>query len=356
MAYAYVGYLLLLKVIASREQKLSHNGNALPSVSIIIAARNEALRLPAKIENLRQLRYPKSLLQVVIVSDGSTDETQCVLGENTDLVTAICLADSSGKATALNYGVEAATGAILVFLDVRQMVESDAVSELVACFADPAIGAVSGELLLLSSEGRPSGEGLGIYWKIEKAIRKLESQTGSVVGVTGAIYALRRELFQPLPKGVILDDVWVPMYVARQGKRVLFEPRAVAYDHIFAESGKEFSRKVRTLYGNFQLLKMAPWILTSDNPLLFRFVSHKLLRLFVPYFLLGMLLCSALASGMFYRAIFFLQIALYALAFLGLSQSLRKQRLINIPYTFVMLNVAAVVALVNILKNKENIW
>ena len=163
-------------------------------------------------------------------------------------------------------------------MDARQIVDPDAVSELVSCFADPDVGAVSGELLLESA----SADALGIYWKIEKVVRKLESATGSVVGVTGAIYAIRRELYTEIPPGTILDDVFIPMNVARMGKRVVFQPSAIARDRLFNEKGKEFSRKVRTLTGNYQLLRLAPWLLSPSNPLLFRFISHKLLRLLVP--------------------------------------------------------------------------
>ncbi len=145
----------------------------------------------------------------------------------------VILNESNGKAHALNEAVKNATGEILVFLDTRQLIEPDAISELVSCFADSTVGAVSGELLLESSSKAPAQDGLGIYWKIEKAMRKLESASGSVVGVTGAIYAIRRELYTEIPAGTILDDVFVPMHIARMGKRVVFQPLAIARDRLF---------------------------------------------------------------------------------------------------------------------------
>ncbi|MEO6922397.1 MAG: glycosyltransferase family 2 protein, partial [Bryocella sp.] len=225
-----------------------------PSISILIAACNEESRLPAKLENLKALRYPTEQMEIIIVSDGSTDRTAAVLNEYRDFVVPLILPQRNGKANALNQAALAARGEILVFLDVRQTVDQNALLELCSCFADASVGAVSGELILTAPVGQQGGEGVGIYWKIEKMIRKLESRTGSVVGATGAIYAIRRSLFEPIPSGTLLDDVLIPMNIARKGSRVVFQPTATAHDLIFAESGKEFSRKVRTLTGNYQLL------------------------------------------------------------------------------------------------------
>jgi biofilm PGA synthesis N-glycosyltransferase PgaC len=349
--FAYLGYWLLLRFLPG---KAVHAGSAKPSVSILIAARNEASSLTAKLKNLRELDYPKHLIQIVIVSDGSTDDTVSLL-EREDDVVLVPLAVSGGKANALNHGVTHATGEILVFFDARQQVDLDAVTHLVSPFADPAVGAVSGELLLESGDGMPT-DSLGIYWKIEKAVRRMESETGSVVGVTGAIYAIRRELYEPMPQGLILDDVFIPMYVVRKGCRVLFQPAAIARDRIFAEPGKEFRRKVRTLAGNFQLLQMASWMLSPGNPVLFRLISHKLLRLIVPYLLVVMLIASAMAGGEFFRLVFLLQLLFYGLALLGtLSVGTRRWKPISIATTFIMLNGAAVVALYKYLTGKQ-VW
>jgi cellulose synthase/poly-beta-1,6-N-acetylglucosamine synthase-like glycosyltransferase len=196
-----------------------------------------------------------------------------------------------------------------------------------------------------------------MYWKIEKATRKLESATGSVVGVTGAIYAIRRDLYREIPQGTILDDVFVPMNVARMGKRVVFQPSAIARDRLFIEKGKEFSRKVRTLTGNYQLLRLAPWLLSPSNPLLFRFISHKLLRLLVPLLLLLMLMASAIATGPFYRAIFWLQVLFYVLAAFGtFSPAAKKFKPIGIASTFVMLNAAAALAFYNFAAGRKKVW
>jgi biofilm PGA synthesis N-glycosyltransferase PgaC len=356
VCYTYFGYAAWLLICVRLRRRPIQKGSFIPSVSIIIAARNEEANLPAKLENLRLLDYPPELLEIVVASDGSTDRTASILREQATAIVAVVLDEPNGKARALNEAVKRATGEVLVFLDARQFVEPNAVSELVSCFADPTVGAVSGELLLEASAGR-SEDALGIYWKIEKVVRKLESASGSVVGVTGAIYAVRRELYTVIPPGTILDDVFMPMHVARTGKRVVFQPSAIARDRIFSEKGKEFSRKVRTLTGNYQLLQLAPWLLSPANPLLFRFISHKLLRLLVPLLLVLMLVASAMSKGPFYRAAFWLQILFYVLAAFGaLSPPTRRFKPVAIANTFVMLNAAAALAFYNFLARRNEVW
>lgn len=351
--FAYAGYALFLK-LTTRELPV-RPGNTQPTLSIVIAARNEAANLSAKLQNLRSLDYPQHLIQTIVVSDGSTDGTAALLAAQPNVLSLI-LPVCGGKANALNQAVLHATGEILVLMDARQRIEPNALTALTRPFADPSIGAVSGELLLESTDGAASGDALGIYWKIEKALRKLESASGSVVGVTGAVYAVRRELFVPIPSGLILDDVFVPMNVVRQGSRVLFEPAAIARDRIFSEPGKEFGRKVRTLTGNLQLVRAAPWLLSPSNPILFRFVSHKLLRLVVPFLLLVMLVSTALAGGPFYRLVFAAQLILYGLALAGtLWPRTTRWRAVAIPTTFTMLNVAAALAFYKFIKRAE-VW
>lgn len=348
ISYAYAGYPLLLS-LAGRRRSLRKE-HITPTVSLIIAARNEYSNIAAKLRSIASFEYPATQLEVIAVSDGSTDGTADLLLNAGERVHAVLLEQAVGKAEALNRGVAQAKGDILVFSDARQTFDPDAIAELVSCFADPLVGAASGELMLEGNDGQPSPDGLGIYWKIEKMTRRLESQTGSVVGVTGAIYAMRRELFVPVPEGLLLDDVLIPMQVARAGYRVIFHPGAIARDRIFQEAGKEFSRKVRTLTGNYQLLRLAPWLLSPTNPLLFRLISHKLLRLAVPLLLVLLLFASALASGFFYKVAFVAQILFYTIALVGyLAPAARGQRAVSVAYTFTMLNVAAAFAFYNFL-------
>jgi poly-beta-1,6-N-acetyl-D-glucosamine synthase len=357
LAYAAFGYAVWLGVEALLRPRPIAREAITPTVSIVIAAHNEEPNLPGKLKNLRSLRYPAERLQMIVVSDGSTDGTAEILRQQGETLVPVILDEPRGKAWALNEAVQRATGEILFFQDARQTVDPDALAELVSCFADPAVGAVSGELLLETADGKPSPEGLGIYWTMEKVVRKLESATGSVVGVTGAIYAVRRELYTEMPMGTILDDVYVPMHVARLGRRVVFQPSAIARDRIFSQAGKEFKRKVRTLTGNYQLLRLAPWMLTPANPLLFRLVSHKLLRLVLPILAAVMLASPAACPEPFYRGIFWSQIVFYGLAVLGMaSPQARRFRPAAAANAFVMLNVAAIVAFYNFIRGRSNVW
>jgi biofilm PGA synthesis N-glycosyltransferase PgaC len=357
VSYTYFGYAIYLRLCVLLRRRPVFQSPITPSVSIVIAARNEEARLPAKLENLRLLDYPREQIQIIVASDGSTDRTASILREQANQILSVILDESKGKANALNEAVKLATGDILVFLDARQIVDANAISQLAACFADPEVGAASGELLLETAPGQRSADALGIYWKIEKVVRKLESASGSVVGVTGAIYAIRRELYTEIPQGTLLDDVFVPMNVARMGKRVIFQPSAIARDQLFSEKGREFSRKVRTLTGNYQLLRLAPWLLSPANPLLFRFVSHKLLRLMVPLLLILMLLASAMSIEPFFKAVFWLQMLFYVLAILGsLSPSTRRFKPVAIANTFVMLNAAAALAFYNFIVGRNRVW
>ena len=199
IAYAYFGYAIYLWIYVRLYKRPILQKPITPSVSIVIAAHNEEKNLPVKLENLRRLDYPGDLIQIVIASDGSTDSTPEILREQGSPVIPVILDAAHGKASALNEAVKHATGDVLVFLDTRQIIAPNAISELVACFADPEIGAVSGELVLETATGIPSENALGIYWTIEKIVRKLESASGSVVGVTGAIYAIRRDLYTNIP-------------------------------------------------------------------------------------------------------------------------------------------------------------
>jgi cellulose synthase/poly-beta-1,6-N-acetylglucosamine synthase-like glycosyltransferase len=357
LAYAYFGYAILLWLQVRIRQRPTLHSSITPTVTIVIAARNEEENLPAKLDNLRKLDYPQDRLQIVIVSDGSTDRTSDILREHSAMIFPVILESTCGKACALNAAVQHSTGEILVFLDARQRVDRNAILELVSCFADVTVGAVSGELLLESKPCSSASEALGIYWKMEKVVRKLESGSGSVVGVTGAIYAIRHELYTDMPCGTILDDVFIPMQVARAGYRVIFQPSAIVYDKVFSENNKEFSRKVRTLTGNYQLLRLVPWLLSPANPLLFRLISHKLLRLMAPLLLLLTLLASAITSGPLYLFSFWIQVILYGLALIGwLLPATRKYKLIAITHLFVLLNVTAVLAFYNFVTRRSGIW
>jgi cellulose synthase/poly-beta-1,6-N-acetylglucosamine synthase-like glycosyltransferase len=270
----------------------------------------------------------------------------------------VLLAEREGKAVALNHGIAAARGEVIVFTDARQEIEPSAIPQLIANLADSRVGCVSGELCLSGGSGARATEGVGLYWKMEKQIRKWESASGSVVGATGALYAVRRELIPTLPACTILDDVYIPMEVVRRGCRVVFEPEARAWDKPTAGFRREFLRKVRTLTGNYQLLQLMPWLLGRANPLRFELISHKLLRLLVPFALVGLLGASIVLPGSFYKAWLGAQLLFYGVSPLAVlwPRLPGVGRLANLAWSFVVLNTAALVALVHFLTGKREVW
>jgi biofilm PGA synthesis N-glycosyltransferase PgaC len=336
IAYVYVGYPAVLALwarLAGRRSAAAHASQlepVLPGVSIIVAARNEAARLPARLDNLLSLDYPADRRQIIVVSDGSTDETPAVLAAFGDRIEVIAL-PPGGKAAALNAGVSRARYEVLIFADARQTFAPDAVRALVAPLADPCVGGVTGELVLACEStgarrkgadrrhaaatnwrgidrrrlperrGRlasPAAEGVGLYWRYEKTLRRLESAVGSTLGATGAIYALRRSLWRPLPESTLLDDVLAPMRAVLAGQRIVFDDRATAFDHMPGDASAEARRKIRTLAGNVQILWLEPRLLMPVvNPVWIQYVSHKVGRLLVPYALITLLAASIALVG-----------------------------------------------------------
>ncbi|MGC2369216.1 MAG: glycosyltransferase family 2 protein, partial [Candidatus Sulfotelmatobacter sp.] len=255
IAYTYVGYAAWLWLQAQLfPWPVMRMRQELP-ISIVMVVRNEERVLEDKLGNLLSLDYSPELCQIVIVSDGSTDRTEEILREHVDnpRVQVVMNQLSRGKASGLNDAFNLAHGDLVIFTDARQKIEPGALRVLAESFADPDVGCVSGELMLGDLDSGETGRGMGLYWRIEKQVRELEAASGSVVGATGALYAVRRDLLTAVPEGTILDDVYIPMQVVKQGKRVVFEPRARAWDSPDLGGGLEFARKVRTLSGNYQL-------------------------------------------------------------------------------------------------------
>ncbi len=361
VAYAYIGYAAWLRVRLLWRAHPVLRGFVSPAVSVVMIVRNEEKILESKLQNLFSLDYPQDLVEIIVVSDGSTDRTEQILQEYSrdPRIKVVVNQLPKGKAGALNDALEIVHGDLVVFTDARQKLDRSAVRLLAENFADPQVGCVSGELMLGDPATGESGKGFGLYWQVEKQIRELESASGSVVGATGAIYAARRELLTHVPGGTILDDVYLPMHIVRQGKRVVFDARAIAWDSADLGAEREFSRKVRTLSGNYQLVQFAPWLLSRENPIRFEFVSHKLLRLAIPVALALLLFLSPLLKSPFYKVIFYAQVIFYGLSLISLARLARRgilARVADAAGTFVLLNSAAVVALANFVSGKRAAW
>jgi cellulose synthase/poly-beta-1,6-N-acetylglucosamine synthase-like glycosyltransferase len=343
--YPYLLYPLLLAGLARLRPRAIKRGRGGPrTVSFVICAHNEELNIDRRLRELTRILQGTGIEgEIIVVSDGSTDQTVNIAQTHDPrFVRVLELPARTGKAEALSRGVALARNAIVVFADVRQAWAPDALELLLENFADSSVGAVSGDLVVVSGPGPMSG--VGLYWRYEKRLRRLESAVGSQVGVTGAISAVRRELFRPIPAGTLLDDVYWPIRVALQGYRVVHDRRALAFDRLPELPSDEFRRKVRTLAGNFQLMMRLPRALVPwRNSIWLQFVSHKLLRLVVPWALVGLAACSVAIGGLFYLMAAEVQAALYILALVGLASN-RGGRLTVAAASFAMLNAAAFAA------------
>ena len=360
IGYSYLGYPVWLWLRGRWSPRPVRRSHDEPSVSALMVVRNEEAIVAGKLENLFALDYPEAKLDVVVVSDGSSDGTGAILEQfaRSGRVRTMMKPVSQGKAAGLNDAIRLASGEVLLFTDARQQIERAALRMLIENFADPDVGAASGELMLGDPATGETGKGMGLYWRIEKKIRDLESASGSVAGATGAIYCARHSLLEPLPEGTILDDVLLPMQIARKGARVIFDPRARAWDSPDLGGSREFTRKVRTLSGNYQLLQLAPWLLSSKNPIRFEFISHKLSRLAVPFALLALLLASLLLPQPFYRAALVAQLVFYGLSLVAIA-GIRigpLSRIADPARTFVVLNCAAMVAFINFVTGRKAVW
>ena len=249
-----------------------------------MAVYNGAAQIRAKLETLLALDYPQDLLQIIVVSDGSTDETESMVMEYADRGVQLIAAPHRGKAAALNLAFQQATGELLFFTDVRQPLDPMSLRHLVANFADPTIGAVTGELRLLKGEAGEQAD-MDLYWRYEVWAREKQSRIDSIFTATGCIYAMRRKLARPLPPDTLSDDAALPLLAFFKGYRVIFDPAAIAMDYP-AVAGTEFRRRFRNLAGLWQTFARNPQLFSSGNRMRFHFLSHKFGRLMLPWAIL----------------------------------------------------------------------
>lgn len=356
--YVLAGYPLLLALWARLRSAPRVRCFEPRTVSVLVAVHNGARWMAAKLDTLQALDYPPERVEIWILNDGSTDETAAIVQarQAEDPRIRLVTVPKGGKAAALNAGLAAATGEILFFTDVRQPLEPNALRELVAAFADPRVGVVSGELVLLDDGGVPL-QSVGLYWRYEKIIRRLQSDLGCMLGATGSIYAMRRTLARPMPAGLLLDDVFQPLGAALDGHRVVLETRAKAYDQT-AQLRDEFRRKVRTQAGVIQLWRLFPRLWWPPSAAWFHFSSHKLGRLALPWALVLVAVGTALWDSPARWVLAAVQLAGYGLAavdpWIGERHLLKR---LSAPLaTFLVLMAAAVAAIPAAFQPPEKVW
>jgi cellulose synthase/poly-beta-1,6-N-acetylglucosamine synthase-like glycosyltransferase len=327
------------------------------SVSMVIPAYNEGRQLIDKLENIRDLDYPADRLEIVFVSDGSTDETNLLLAQAAPAIKTIRLSTRGGKALALNRGVAEASHEILVFSDAATVLEADAIRKLVRHFAQPDVGVVCGSLRFRATAESRQTE--GVYWAYESILRLMEARLGATLTASGALYALRRVCYPILSADMLVEDLLIPMNARRLGYRVLYDPEVVGTDYAASSIAGEFTRRVRVATGSFlvigRLLRIRLGVITT-----FAFLSHKVLRWILPFLLIGLIVSSAaLSARPFFRWALLGQGLFYVWAGLGflLRRRVEGIRYALLAYYLLAIHLAFLVGFIRALTRRtESGW
>ncbi|MGA8029458.1 MAG: glycosyltransferase family 2 protein, partial [Bryobacteraceae bacterium] len=337
-------YPLLLSLYARRFPIPVEKWPSRKRLSIIVPVRNGERWLEEKIRSLLASDYPAELIDILIVSDGSADGTNDLAHGYPDSRVRLLPLPPGGKAVAVSRGIENVSGEIIVLTDVRQTFDRDALTRLAACFASPSVGVVTGELVI--REGLSLAEyNTGLYWRYEKWIRRNLNRIDAMLGATGSIYAIRRELASPVPSNILLDDVYIPLDIAARGFRIYFEDGAKAYD-VPSSLHTEFWRKVRTQAGVYQIIFRFPGLLWPGNRRFVHFLSHKMGRLMLPFALLAIAISSFSLTGPWRMLAMASQAVFYGLALVDPAIPERNplKRYSAIVRAFVVLVAAALCA------------
>ena len=348
VGFAYVGYPMLLGILARIVRRRAKSADVTPSVTLLVPAYNEEHSLGAKLDSCMALDYPKDKLQVIVLSDGSTDGTNAVAERYADRgVELMAFDENRGKLAVLRDGMERARGEIVAFSDAACRLMPDSLRRLVRPFADPAVGCVSGVYRVLRPEQAELGSEEGFYWRYETFIKRCESDLASILGAHGSLYAIRRELCPDLAAIRINDDYEIPVKIVAGRHRAVYAPDAVACEEASEMGG--FARRVRIAVGNFRQLRLLGLLLWPPRPwLLFEFVSHKVLRLLGPLCLAAALVLNVLLLRRpLYAGLLVAQGVFYGLALVGWAAGGQRVRvpLLKLPFYFCMVNAAYVVGL-----------
>lgn len=350
-------YPLLLALRARWRPRPVVRGDSPMHVSVILPVFNGERWIDAKLKSLLALNYPPELVEILVVSDGSTDATDSIVADYAGKGNVHLLPiRRQGKAVAINAALACAKGEILFFTDVRQLLHPDSLRNLIACFADPTVGVVSGELVIRDSAGIEEAS-VGLYWKYEKWIREQLSRVDSVMGATGCIYAMRQKLATRLPKGTLVDDMYLPLGAFFQGYRIILENSALAYDYP-TQLSSEFRRKVRTLAGVYQIIGQYPALLGPSNRMWIHFLSHKLARLGLPYALIAAVVASFYLPGRLEVAALSGQALFYLVAFADYLLPSRNplKRITSPVRTFMVLMAASFCAVAILFVPSQSLW
>jgi cellulose synthase/poly-beta-1,6-N-acetylglucosamine synthase-like glycosyltransferase len=344
MLYALIGYPLLLNWLAKRVNNPVHKDDQLRTVSIVIAVYNGEKFLERKLRAIFAQNYPRELMEILVVSDGSTDRTDEIARSFASQGVKFLRVPHGGKAAALNAAVPLVSGEILVLNDVRQTLDHNCLRNVIACFGDAKVGSVSPQTIIVQGETLEETT-TSLYWRYELWIRQRMTRIDSTFGYSGAFAAMRRELWVPLPPGTLLDDVYEPLVAFFQGYRILLEPSATMYDFPTVLQS-EFRRKVRLQAGLYQMLKIMPELLSSRNRMRLHFLSAKYGRIVIPYCMIAAALATIGLPPYWRAAAAWAQVLFYGLAALDVAvpDGLKLKKLTSPIRTFVVLIAASLAA------------
>ena len=360
LAYTYVLFPLLVLLRAAVRPRPHRSDDITPTITMVIAAHNEATSIGDKLENLLSLDYPPELLEVVVASDGSDDGTDDIVRAYTGRGVRLLTPGRVGKAKALNTAVAAARGEILIFSDANSMYAQDALRELVRPFADPAVGGVAGNQSYLSSDGAPAiARGELHYWDLDRVLKEAESRAGSTISATGAIYAVRRSLFRPVAPDVT-DDFFISTGVIAAGYRLVFAQDAVAYEPVAQTGGLEWQRKVRVMTRGLRGVLRRRALLDPREHGFYavQLLTHKLLRrtMVFPLALTAATAPLLWGRGRLYRAATVVQACLYGLGATGLLLArtpVGRRKVFALPAYFCFVNLASLQAVWNVARGRR---
>ncbi len=356
--YVYIGYPALLGFLALFRRRPQREPGYCPSLSVLIAAYNEEASIGRKIRETLAAEYPAGKLEIIVVSDGSTDRTdEIVKSFAGSRVRLLRITDRRGKTHAQNEGAKECRNEVIVFSDATTVYHPKALLYLACNYEDPRVGAVSGRYKYFDPEGQsPTGWGSIVFWNYENLIKKLQSRIWTITGCSGCIYSVRRDLYTPLDDDVISDLVQ-PLHVVKKGRRVIFEDRALAYEETTKSAGEEFGMRVRVVTRGIRGVLSVPELLEpwKHGWASFQLLSHKVLRWMVPFFLILLFASSALlANRSAIRCLFLLQALFYVFGLLSVLVPLHRQwKPLGVPLYFCTLNAAALFSVIELFRGRK---
>jgi len=354
--YVYIGYPLILQLLSSFGKTIEKE-NIFPIVTLFIPAHNEAEVIRQKIENSLNLDYPRKKLEIIVASDGSTDGTGDIVREYAEI--GVLFFESKkrgGKNSLINRYINNATGEIIIFTDANSFYKEAAIKKLVINFNDKSVGCVVGNLKYIDKK-TSVGKGEGLYFRYESMIKMLESRHGTLVAATGSIYAIRKSLFTPLDMDVA-NDLAHPIQIAASGYKVVFEPEAVVYEKATSSPAEEFKRRARIVTrGLTAFLRYRKKYRMIRGMWGFCFVSHKLIRWFVPFLLIALFLTNLFLYSSFFKFTLYGQIGFYGAALAGAFFKEKTGKVFSIPFYFCLINFAALMGIIKYFKGaRESVW